>query len=75
MTEKGDYEIDKELGGNAPDTDNEDVLDTIDLIASGYEWTCPWCNRLYQEIEAKEKVYCKFCLMEFETNPPDHAYG
>jgi hypothetical protein len=46
----------------------------VDLMASGYEWTCLECETLNTEIEAKEKVKCKECGAEFETYPPEHAY-
>jgi hypothetical protein len=36
-------------------------LESVDLIASGYEWTCPKCDKLNHEIEFKygEKVKCR----------------
>ena len=40
----------------------------VDLIASGYEWTCPECGDLIHEIEAKEQV--KHCERSYETAPP-----
>jgi hypothetical protein len=46
---------------------------TVELIASGYEWTCPRCGDLQREIEAKEKVTCGSCNAEFATEPPEHA--
>lgn len=46
----------------------------VDVIASGYEWTCPQCEHLNLEIEVKEEVECTECKTKFDTNPPAHAY-
>jgi len=53
------------------------VLDdnSVDLIASGYEWECPECEELHREIEYREQVACCACGKVYETNPPEHAYG
>lgn len=52
-------------------------LETVDLIASGYEWECPSCGHHNKEIEATEFVTCKrqSCQQKFEANPPEHAIG
>ena len=50
-------------------------MQTVDLIASGYEWTCPECGNLHHEIEANGPVVCDCCKKVFETNPPEHAIG
>lgn len=49
-------------------------MDTVDIIASGYEWRCPKCNTLNKELEYNTVVECTVCYMEFAANPPDHAY-
>lgn len=49
-------------------------MDTVDIIASGYEWRCPKCNTLNKELDCTSIVECSTCWIEFETNPPDHAY-
>lgn len=51
-------------------------IETVDLIASGYEWECPKCCHLNKEIEALHFVQCrnKNCLAKYETEPPEHAY-
>lgn len=46
---------------------------SVDIIASGYEWTCPECNRLNLEVEITKYVECKDCTRTFGTNPPEHA--
>lgn len=46
----------------------------VDIIASGYEWICPVCEHLNNEIEVTEKVTCK-CGKVFYTNPAEHAEG
>jgi hypothetical protein len=48
---------------------------TVDLIASGYEWICPHCERYNLEIEVTSRVTCVGCGKTFETNPPEHALG
>ena len=50
-------------------------METIDLIASGYEWICPKCNAFNTEIEAREFVTCGECDQDFVTSPPEHATG
>jgi hypothetical protein len=41
-------------------------MDTVDLIASGYEWICPHCDKLNHEIEATETVMCRITWWESE---------
>lgn len=50
-------------------------METVDLIAAGYEWDCPNCDWHNNEIEAKEQVTCSNCRQTFATNPPEHAHG
>lgn len=52
-----------------------DMSETVDIIASGYEWVCPKCEHFNREIEHTEQVQCEMCERVFETNPPDHAYS
>ena len=59
----------------------------VDMIASGYEWTCPDCGRLNPEIEALTQVICgksneggdlqgaQGCGHTFSAAPPAHAYA
>lgn len=53
----------------------EECDHSVDIIASGYEWTCPNCEELNKEIEWTEKVICKKCKKEYNANEPDHARG
>jgi DNA-directed RNA polymerase subunit RPC12/RpoP len=53
----------------------DDEEETIELIASGYEWTCPHCNHLNNEIEIPENVVCSKCKREYEVDNTDHAWG
>lgn len=46
----------------------------VDLIASGYEWICPNCENLNNEIEVTLEVRCSDCKRTFRTHPPEHAY-
>lgn len=47
----------------------------VDIITCSYEWSCPDCDTLNTEIELTEIVMCACCGAEFETNPPEDAYG
>jgi uncharacterized protein (DUF983 family) len=46
--------------------------ETVDIIASGYEWTCPDCEELNKEICYTKIVTCK-CGKSYYTDDPDHA--
>lgn len=48
-------------------------LETVDIIASGYEWTCPHCDFLNKIIEIKPIVACLACFENFETDE-HHAH-
>ena len=47
---------------------------SVDLIAAGYEWECPDCDKLNREIEITENVTCE-CGQTFEVDAMEHAYG
>jgi uncharacterized protein (DUF983 family) len=47
----------------------------VELIASGYEWTCPECEELKTEIEIKETVECKECGKQFSVADYYHCFG
>ncbi|KKK97148.1 hypothetical protein LCGC14_2655630 [marine sediment metagenome] len=50
----------------------------VDIIASGYETTCPRCKALCILIEVPyegEGVTCPECGSIFTTGLPEHAYG
>jgi len=40
----------------------------VNLHGTGYEWTCPDCNREYYEPCIIEKAVCPYCNLTFETN-------
>lgn len=48
---------------------------TVYLIAAGYEWTCPHCERMNREIEIVERVRCGACGKAYEVNEAEHAWG
>lgn len=52
-------------------------MESVDLIASGYEWICPECDFLNKEIEYNEQVKCSnsCCQKDFKANFPDHCFG
>ena len=49
--------------------------DPVDVIASGYEWTCPDCGHSNKMPAYKLVVQCRKCKTEHTANPPDHAWG
>ena len=49
-------------------------LDSVDVIASGYEWMCPECNHFNTEAGIRDEVECEECHTHFETNGAEHAY-
>lgn len=57
-------------------TENE----TVDLIASGYEWTCPYCDHDNREGwipcvgSAIGEVKCVNCKEVFDIGSYDHAF-
>lgn len=59
--------------------DDDLILDEkADLVASGYEATCPGCQEPVKLIEvpaSADVVYCDMCEMWFEVDLPEHAYG
>lgn len=54
---------------------NEQEHEIVDMIASGYEWWCPGCSTLQNEIEIPPTVECKDCGHIFDTQGANHAYG
>lgn len=45
----------------------------VDIIASGYEWTCPHCGELNQSYEYRQQYYCSKCDRLVKTDLPEHA--
>ncbi len=43
-------------------------MQTVDLIASGYDWTCPDCDATMRNVQHAEKVECAKCHKEFEVS-------
>lgn len=56
------------------DNDTE-TGETVSLIASGYEWTCPKCDTLNNEIKTRENVTCRHCGASWPVDSYDHAEG
>ena len=52
----------------------EESSDSIELISSGYEWTCPDCDTLNEEIEITAAVTCSKCKKKFMVAEHFHAY-
>lgn len=49
--------------------------ETVSLIASSYEWRCPSCDTLNDEIETSESVTCQQCSAVWTVDNVDHAEG
>ena len=48
--------------------------EVVELIAAGYEWTCPDCDELNCEIEITEQVTCAQCKRVFKVMDAYHAH-
>jgi len=46
----------------------------VDLIASGYEWNCPKCDKLNTECEVYSVVRCVKCNTKYDVGETSHAY-
>jgi hypothetical protein len=48
----------------------------VDMIASGYEWTCPECDHFNSIAGWQENITCNNpnCGKTFKSNYPEHAY-
>ena len=57
-----------------PTVDMKKISQSVDLVASGYDWWCPRCEQLNQEIELSETVRCRKCLCTFVVDDAAHAY-
>jgi uncharacterized protein (DUF983 family) len=65
------FKYDKEF-----DEVSEENLPIADVIASGYEYICPYCEE-FHEVPGYPKqsvVSCQECGEEFGLNIPEHAY-
>jgi len=47
---------------------------SIDVIASGYEWECPNCDKLNTEMEIYNEVQCVKCNNKYTVDEAHHAY-
>lgn len=50
-------------------------MDSVELIASGYEWECPSCEKLNKVIETLNIVTCRKCKKEYEVSAYFDAIG
>jgi hypothetical protein len=63
------------IGDSCPQRVDLCDTNTVDLIASGYEWICPGFQQLNNEIEITAKVSCKGYERIFSVKDSEHAYG
>jgi len=54
--------------------DRKKTFQSVELIASGYDWWCPRCEHLNHEIELAETVRCRKCRRIFVVGDAEHAY-
>jgi hypothetical protein len=47
----------------------------VELVATGYEWTCPECESLNRILGFIPHVTCANCSSDFETILPSIAWG
>ena len=50
-------------------------MESVELIASGYEWNCPKCENFNRETGVPEKVTCKECKTVCAVDDYHHAIG
>lgn len=50
-----------------------DKNQTVEIIASGYEWNCPKCTIINELIAVQDSVICINCGREFEVTAVNHA--
>ena len=55
-------------------TKKTEHLDSVDLIATGYEWICPTCNALNKVTEITRFLYCESCFVEYEVGNIEIAF-
>jgi len=55
---------------------SEENLPLVEVIASGYEWTCPECGGLNVVYESRLVYYCTLCGIKVVTSgSPEHCFG
>lgn len=53
--------------------DEPKIKERVNIIASGYEWTCPGCETNNTEISHAAIVRCEKCEKAYFTDNPDHS--
>lgn len=48
-------------------------MGSVELIAAGYEWICPECQKHNTEIETLSRVQCNKCDVTFDVRDYHHA--
>ena len=66
----GEFDLPTELSFPSYDVK---PMESVELIASGYEWICPNCDCNNHEIGVEEMVVCKDCEEQFEVKEYYHA--
>ncbi len=42
-------------------------LEGVEIIASGYEWICPYCEQFHRILETTEEVKCQRCHRRYKV--------
>lgn len=63
------------LEENIEPVPSDQPVQEIELIARGYEWICPTCEKYNTEIEITEYVTCEDCRATYSVQDHHHAYG
>ena len=59
--------------GHADNKPFSEAQSSVGLIASGYEWVCPYCANLNREMQVKETVICHVCSHKYNVFNYCHA--
>lgn len=53
-----------------------DSRDTLDLVASGYEWLCPQCDEIQHEdiVPEADDLTCQNCGANYKKGNISHAH-
>ena len=53
-----------------------DLRDTVDLVASGYEWLCPQCEEVQEEpiVPETDDLTCQSCGANYIKGNINHAH-
>ena len=56
------------------DDEEEEIPESVTIIASGYDWLCPNCDDWRHEAEAYDNVTCPECGTNYDVDETNHAF-